>query len=112
MGRTERDFRTLLVDTLTSIKDLYSSVDARNNVEGQNKIIQLTTFLEDLLSPYMNKRIGTEYEPKNTEDELDNVHYRIRNLMKVAQKSNLITPERITEDGRSWVPPTSVEPDT
>ena len=109
MGRTERDFRTLLTDTLVEIKNVYSTVDIRNNLEGRNRIIQLVTFLEDLLSPYMNKRIGTEYNPTITDDEIVNTHYRLRNLMKVAQKSDLITPERITEDGRNWTPPTDME---
>lgn len=105
MARRDRDYRTLLVDTLDSIRQLYASNDVNSDIEARNKVIHTVNFLEDVLYPYMNHDKYTQYTPPTSGDVHKDLHYRIRELVRIAREVALMPPEEVIEDASEFTLP-------
>ena len=102
MARRDRDFRNLLVDTIDGIRTIYATKDIVNDIDAHNQLVEAVNFLEDILTPYMNKSEITRYSPRQDGDEYQNIHYRIRNMTTIAMNVALFPPEEIFEDASEF----------
>lgn len=100
MARRDRDFRILLINILDGLRELYSSSE-----DNTYQLIESVNFLEDILSPYMNQDKGTTYKPRTGSNEMETLHYRIRECMRVAKAVALMPPKEIVEDAREFTAP-------
>jgi hypothetical protein len=102
MTKADRDYRSLLIDTLTSIKDITAQNDVANDMSAMNKLVSTITFLEDILDPYKDMGEATKYNPVTTGDKYIDVHHRLRALMKIGKAVALLPPRRFVEDGEEF----------
>lgn len=94
MGKIEREHEDLLLNALFGLVKLHQENDIYNDREALNKVHSATMMMETLLYPYF----GDFYHPKLTGEEIPDLHARLRNLLVVAKKRNLVTPQIIRED--------------
>lgn len=99
MGRIERDFQGLLIETMHNIREIYSKKNTIDSLEDKNQLIQTVNYLEDILTPYFNQSDKTRYDPGilETDNEDIIIHKKLRTLMRVAQGAGVINPLRVTE---------------
>jgi hypothetical protein len=104
MARVDRDFREVVVNNLLSVNKLLSENDIENDTAAFNRLVHTVNFLEDICYPYMNQGKPTTYNPKVTANSRENIHYRIRECIKIAKAVALMPPKRITDDATTFTP--------
>jgi len=94
LGKIEREHEDLLLNSLAGLVKLHQNNDIYSDKTALNKVNAGVMMLETLLYPYFEK----DYHPRQDGNEIENLHYRLRNLLMIAKKQNLVTPKIFTED--------------
>lgn len=97
MGRVEKDYRILLIDTMQSIRE-HSTVTGSslvNDRHARNNYIELINTLEDFMWPIL---LEHDYKQPEGDDEIETGHLRLREIIRIARDTGIITPREIYED--------------
>jgi len=110
MGIVEKEHRQVILTTLGEIRDVVSekSTSLRNDKHALNNFVELINVLEDFMWPYIKnyeeldpeknnyKYPPTECVGKNV-DLIRSGHLRLRELVKIAHRLNLITVQKVSD---------------
>jgi len=96
MGRTEKDYQTLIIETMDNIRDISSKHDTLNDIEAHNKVVNAVDFLETILLPYDNPL--KPYNPTITGDDKQDIHNKLRELIRIAKGAGVITSAKEKQD--------------
>ena len=99
MGRVEEGYRDLLLETMKDWKNTAKpeGTSLRNNLDAQNNFIDLVNTLETFLYP---KLLQYGYQPPTGDNLIETGHLKMRAMMVVCQKADLITPYEIHDAGK------------